>query len=164
MSAENKVTDIRLYRGSNSEENVSPANTGGPGGGGGVDNIEKRVTTLEEDVKVIRGDLTTLTVRSENFSTKADVSDIRAEIAALSGSLRTEFAAHGGAIRTEIADKNGALKAAILESQQAILKEIDIKFEKLADKTRWKWSAVFIPLGVGVAGVLATLLASYLTS
>ncbi|MGC6009950.1 hypothetical protein VU574_04585 [Enterobacter kobei] len=87
----------------------------------------------------------TLTVRSENFATKADVSDIRTEMAELRGE-----------IKTEIAKLRGELKAAMVESQQSILKAID-------EKSRWKWGSVFIPLAVGVAGVLATLLAAHLS-
>ncbi|EMP2223023.1 apolipoprotein A1/A4/E family protein [Enterobacter hormaechei] len=180
----------------------------GGGGGSGMDNLDKRVTALEEDVKVIRNDLTTLMVRSESFATKADISDIRTEMAEYRGSIKqemaesrgsikqemaaqraeikeemaaqrgeikeemaahrgeikAEMAAHRGEIKAEMAALRGELKAAILESQQFLLKEMESRFDKLADKTRWKWSAVFIPLGVGIAGVLATLLASYLTS
>lgn len=129
-----------------------------------MDNLDKRVTALEEDVKVIRNDLTTLMVRSENFATKADISDIRTEMAESRGSIKQEMAAQRGEIKAEMAALRGELKTAILESQQFLLKEMESRFDKLADKTRWKWSAVFIPLGVGIAGVLATLLASYLTS
>lgn len=118
---------------------------GGGDGGGRMENLDKRVTNLESDVKVIRNDLTTLMVRSENFSTKADVSDIRTEMAELRGELKTEMAA-----------LRGDLKAAMVESQQSILKAIE-------EKSRWKWGTVFIPLVVGVAGVLATLLAAHIS-
>lgn len=146
----------------NDNNEVIPAFGGN--GGGGMDNLERRVTALEEDVKVIRNDLTTLMVRSESFATKADISDIRTEMAESRGSIKQEMAAQRGEIKAEMAALRGELKTAILESQQVLLKEMENRFDKLSDKTRWKWSAVFIPLGVGVAGVLATLLASYLTS
>ncbi|MFN1130425.1 hypothetical protein ACJK9F_002976 [Lelliottia nimipressuralis] len=144
----------------------NPNKTGGPGGGG-MDNLERRVSALEDDVKVIRNDLTTLMVRSENFATKADISNIRTEIATLSGSLRKETAEQGGALRaemaeirgeikTEMAALRGELKAAMVESQQSILKAIE-------EKSRWKWGTVFIPLVVGVAAVLATLFAAHLS-
>lgn len=141
---------------------------GGGDGGGRMDNLEKRVTSLEGDVKIIRNDLTTLMVRSENFAAKADISDIRTEISTLSGVLQTEAAEQGGSLRAEIAELRGELKtemavlrgelkAAMAESQQSIIKAIE-------EKSRWKWGTVFIPLVVGVAGVIATLLAAHLSN
>lgn len=178
----------RLARSNDMHDNGSNEGipTFGGNGGGGMDNLDRRVSALEDDVKVIRNDLTTLMVRSENFATKADVSDIRTEIATLSGSLQIVLAEQGGSLRAEIADQGGSLraemsemrgdlrkemadlrgefKAAIIESQQIILDAVDKKFDKIAENTRWKWGTVFIPLAVGVAGVLATLLAARLSS
>lgn len=97
----------------------NPNRTGGPGGGG-MDNLERRVTALEEDVRVIRNDLTTLMVRSESFATKADISDIRTEIAALRGELRTEMSTQGGELRTVMSTQSGELRT---ELQKAINKQ-----------------------------------------
>lgn len=97
----------------------NPNRTGGPGGGG-MDNLERRVTALEEDVRVIRNDLTTLMVRSESFATKADISDIRTEIAALRGELRTEMSTQGGELRIAMSTQSGELRT---ELQKAINKQ-----------------------------------------
>jgi hypothetical protein len=118
MSAENKIADIRLYRGGYNGENESSINTGG--GGGGMDNLERRVTALEEDVKVIRNDLTTLMVRSESFATKADISEIRTEMATLRGELKAEMSAQSGELNTALATQSGNLKT---ELQKAINKQ-----------------------------------------
>ncbi|QXZ18274.1 hypothetical protein [Lelliottia amnigena] len=91
----------------NDSNEVTPAFGGN--GGGGMDNLDKRVTALEEDVKVIRNDLTTLMVRSENFATKADISDIRTEIAESRGSIKQEMAAQRGEIKAEMAALLGEL-------------------------------------------------------
>lgn len=72
----------------------------GPGDGGGMDNLEKRVTNLESDVKVIREDLTTLTVRSENFSTKSDLVELKS---ALHTELRNQTWAFCGLLVAAIA-------------------------------------------------------------
>jgi hypothetical protein len=93
----------------------------GPGDGGGMDNLEKRVTNLEGDVKVIREDLTTLTVRSESFATKADVADIRAEMAEMRGELRTEMAELRGELRSEMSKQYGEINTA-LSTQSGNLK------------------------------------------
>lgn len=151
---------------------------GGSDGDGTMDNLEKRVTNLEGDVKVIRNDLTTIIARSDNFATKADITEINVEITALRGELRTEIAKQGGDIRTEMAKQGGDLStemaklrgelktemaamrgevlAAVNESQQSILRALD-------EKSKWKLGSVFIPLGVGIVGVIATLLAGVLS-
>lgn len=162
---------------------------GGGDGGGRMENLDKRVTNLESDVKVIRNDLTTLMVRSENFATKADVSDIRTEIATLSGSLRTEIAEQGGSLRSELAELSGSLRSELAQQGGSLRSEMaelrgEIKTEMAAlrgelkaamvesqqsilkaieEKSRWKLGTVFIPLVVGVAAVLATLFAAHLS-
>lgn len=118
------------------EDGTMYAKTGGSDGGGTMDNLEKRVTNLEGDVKVIREDLTTLKVRSENFATKSDVSDIRIEMAELRGDLKSEMAA-----------LRGDLNTAIVESKQSILNAI-------AEKSRWKWGSIVIPLAAVVVGAI----------
>lgn len=138
----------------NDNNEVIPAFGGN--GGGGMDNLERRVTALEEDVKVIRNDLTTLMVRSESFATKADISDIRTEMAESRGSIRQEMAESRGELKAEMAALRGEIKAAMFETKQSILTAID-------DKSRWKWGSVFIPLGVGILGALATLLVAHLS-
>ncbi|MGX5075778.1 hypothetical protein [Enterobacter mori] len=71
-------------------------------------------------MRVIRNDLTTLMVRSESFATKADISDIRTEIAALRGELRTEMSTQGGELRTVMSTQSGELRT---ELQKAINKQ-----------------------------------------
>ncbi|WP_246760483.1 hypothetical protein [Erwinia phyllosphaerae] len=48
--------------------------------GGDMDNLEQRVERLEKDTQQIKLDLAVLTSRSENFATKADVAELKAEL------------------------------------------------------------------------------------
>ena len=164
-----QVKDVPLVFPEDRIVRENPNKTGGPGDGGGMDNLERRVTGLEEDVKVIRNDLTKLMVRSEVFATKAEISDLRGEIktdmtslrgelktemAGLRGEIKTDMASLRGELKTEMAELRGELKAELVETKLSILNAIE-------EKSRWKWGSVFIPLGVGVMGVLATLLAAH---
>ena len=79
---------------------LSGTKPGGSDGGGTMDNLEKRVTSLEADVMVIRTELTTLTVRSENFSTKSDLVDLKS---ALHTELRNQTWAFCGLLVAAIA-------------------------------------------------------------
>ncbi|MBV4367722.1 hypothetical protein KUE00_13825 [Erwiniaceae bacterium CMYE1] len=45
-----------------------------------MDNLEQRVERLEKDTQQIKLDLAVLTSRSENFATKADVAELKAEL------------------------------------------------------------------------------------
>jgi len=49
------------------------------GNGENMDILEQRVERLEEDTRQIKLDLAVLTARSENFATKTDVAELRAE-------------------------------------------------------------------------------------
>lgn len=61
-----------------------PSNGGGGGGGGGgsgmSEQLEKRVEKLEGDISEILKELAVLTVRSEQFSTKAEVERLRGDL------------------------------------------------------------------------------------
>ena len=50
------------------------------GNGENMDILEQRVERLEEDTRQIKLDLAVLTARSENFATKTDVAELRAEL------------------------------------------------------------------------------------
>lgn len=154
---------------------IDVGKTGGSDGGGTMDNLEKRVTNLENDVKVIRNDVTTLLVRSENVGTKVDISDIRIEIANLNGGFRTEITDKCGSLRnemiglrgelaTEKAELQSAFKTAITDSQTVILKELDTRFQRIEDKSRWKWGSIVVPLVAALIGGALSALVTILTA
>lgn len=111
---------------------------GGGGGGGSMDNLEKRVERLEENVADIKLNLATLTTRSENFATKADVIGIRVEMAELSGNLKQEIAEVRSELKSDMAD-------------------IRTDFQKeMRTQTAWLCGIVIAAMGV-FAGVIALL-------
>lgn len=108
-----KGGDVLLWPKGYNKSQRNTEDSDGSGGGGGMDNLEKRVTNLEGDVKVVREALTTLTTRSEGFATKSDVSDIRTEMAEMRGDLRKEMAELRGEIKAEMSKQYGELNASL---------------------------------------------------
>lgn len=119
---------------SKKEDEANPNGTGG-GGGGHMEDIVKRVERLESALTETRLELVKLSTRSESFVTKENL-------------LSTK----------------GELKDALQITQEAIIKKIDGRFKDIEEKARWKWGTVVIPLSVGIAGVLATLLVAHFSS
>ncbi|HFI1904540.1 TPA: hypothetical protein ACGPMP_002018 [Enterobacter roggenkampii] len=117
-----------------SKDEANPNGTGG-GGGGRMEDIVKRVERLESALTETRLELVKLSTRSESFVTKENL-------------LSTK----------------GELKDALQITQEAIIKKIDDRFKDIEEKARWKWGTVVIPLSVGIAGVLATLLVAHFSS
>lgn len=60
----------------------------GPGGGGSMSDLERRVGNLETDVRIMRDNLNSVSsdiaVIKANYATKSDISDIKVEIATAS--------------------------------------------------------------------------------
>lgn len=99
-----------------------------------MENLEKRVDKLENSLADLKIELAKLSARAESFSTKSDIAELKGEL---------------------------GLK--IRDSQDLILSKLDERFRAIEEKARWKWGTVIIPLSVGIAGVLATILATHLS-
>ncbi|WP_380181920.1 hypothetical protein [Kalamiella sp. sgz302252] len=75
-----------------------------------TDDLAQRVGKLEQDVAVIRQDVNTLTIRSENFATKVDIANICTEMATMRGEFREEMTAMRGEFKKDMAAMRGELK------------------------------------------------------
>ncbi len=112
------------------------------GNGENMDILEQRFERLEEDTRQIKLDLAVLTARSENFATKTDVAELRAE-------LIKEIAASEARtnIRFEKIDEK-------FERIDEKFERIDEKFERMFEKfndinSRITWT-LMIPALVAV--------------
>ncbi|MGQ6557404.1 hypothetical protein ACUND6_04840 [Serratia sp. IR-2025] len=101
---------------------------GGGGGGGSdmLDRLEKRVDNLERDIAQIRVDLKEIAVRSESFAKTSD-------LLVLKESLLTHFD----------------------EKLKQSSDSMDAKLDKLADKRRWVWSGIVLPI-LAIAATMGT--------
>lgn len=81
----------------------APQTSGLDGGGGPPhdSDMQRRVTSLETDVKAIRDTLTDIRVQLANMPTKDDISPIRADIASIKTSLE------GKATASSVAELKG---------------------------------------------------------
>ncbi|ECI4645532.1 DUF1640 domain-containing protein [Salmonella enterica subsp. salamae] len=156
---------------------------GGDSGGGMLDQLERRVERLEGDTLIIKDKLTTLSVRSESFVTKSDLAELKGELrfdlAQVNGELRADLAQVRGDLRADLGELKSELKSdtssletrmmvnmmqAINNSQNAIMDKMDRRFDRVDDNTKWKWSAIIIPVGsVIVTAVVAFLIAKYVS-
>ena len=120
----------------------------GAGGGGGMtDNLERRVEKLEDGVADIKLDLVRLTERSEQFTTKSDLSELK-------GDLKSDILSH----KSEISNTKSELKLDIVNVKSEFIAAIDKRFDKLEEKARWKWGSVVVPVAVGILSALITFL------
>ncbi|PXM41905.1 hypothetical protein DMT39_14790 [Klebsiella variicola] len=119
----------------------------GNGGGGMSDNLEKRVEKLEDGMSAVKLDLVRLTERSEQFVTKADLSELK-------GELKAEMLG----LRSEISNTKNELKLDIVNVKSEFITAMDTRFDKLEDKARWKWGSVVVPVAVGILSALITFL------
>ncbi|WP_380198681.1 hypothetical protein [Klebsiella pneumoniae] len=114
---------------------------GGSGGGGSMaDNLEKRVEKLEDGISAVKLDLVRLTERSEQFVTKADLSELKGEL------------------KSEISNTKSELKLGIVNVKSELIEAMDKRFDKLEEKARWKWGSVVVPVAVGILSALITFL------
>lgn len=108
-------------------DNIDTEYGSGNGGGGGMlERLEKRVDNLERDIAQIRVDLKEIAVRSEFFATKNDLLTLKESIL------------------TQIDEK-------LKQSSD----HLDAKLDKLADKRRWVWSGIVIPI-LAIAATMGT--------
>jgi len=119
------------------------------GNGENMDILEQRVERLEEDTRQIKLDLAVLTARSENFATKKDVAELRAE-------LIKEIAASEARtnIRFEKIDEKFERIDEKFERIDEKFERIDEKFERMFEKfndinSRITWT-LMIPALVAV--------------
>ncbi|HDY3604529.1 TPA: hypothetical protein RQ360_001280 [Klebsiella michiganensis] len=123
----------------------------GNGGGGMSDNLEKRVEKLEDGISAVKLDLVRLIERSEQFVTKADLSELK-------GDLRSEIIGLKGDVKASIAEINLNTFKAIKDSQESTLKVVQDRFDKLDEIARWKWGNIIIPIVMGVFGAVVAYL------
>lgn len=124
---------------------------GGGGNEGMLEKLEKRVEKLEEDISSVKLDLVRLTERSEQFVTKADLSELK-------GDLKSEIIGLKGDIKASVAEINLNTFKAIKESQESTLKVVQDRFDKLDEIARWKWGNIIIPIVMGVFGAVVAYL------
>lgn len=78
----------------------------GNDGGNGMDDLKKRVERTEDNIAQIKIDLSKLTTRAEEFSTKSDVlalkTDLKTEIASLRNEQKTETASLKSELQKEL--------------------------------------------------------------
>ncbi len=116
----------------------------GQGGGGGVDDIVKRLENVESAVTEIRADVREIKVILPTLATKAELAELRgevhgdirevrmaispcatkAELSAVEGSLRSELKAVEGSLRSELRAVEGALRSEIHALEARITKWI----------------------------------------
>lgn len=89
---------------SDTEEEHRTYGGGNGGGDGSMDNLEKRVGKLEEDVADIKLNIAILTTRSESFATKADVAGMQTVMAETQGNLRREMSDLRGELKLEVSE------------------------------------------------------------
>lgn len=112
--------------------------------------LERRVERLEGDTLIIKDKLTALSVRSESFATKSDLAELKSELKSDMSSLETRMMVN--------------MMQAINNSQNAIMEKMDRRFDRVDDNTKWKWSAIIIPVGsVILTAVVAFLIAKYVS-
>ena len=105
-----------------------------------MEKLTQRVERLEEDTHQIKQDLAVLTARSENFATKADVAELRAELKADQYEMRVELLREIGACdmranaRFEKIDEqlSGFNEKLIKVDEQ--FKRIDERFERVDER------------------------------
>ncbi|RRZ93023.1 hypothetical protein EGK14_09280 [Erwinia sp. 198] len=114
-----------------------------------MDILEQRVERLEEDTRQIKIDLAVLTARSENFATKTDVAELRAEL--IKEIAASEARAN---IRFEKLDEKFERIDEKFERIDEKFERIDEKFERMFEKfndinSRITWT-LMIPALVAV--------------
>jgi len=82
-----------------------------PADGGQVEDILKRLGNVEADVSELKSNVSTILATIPHLATKADVKDLRAEMAAQFGSLRAEMADQLGSVRADMSAQIGSLRA-----------------------------------------------------
>lgn len=140
------MSSVSEFRRSNSTNDV-PWKKDGDGGDGMSDNLEKRVEKLEDGMSTVKLDLVRLTERSEQFVTKADLSELK-------GELKAEMLG----LKSEISNTKSELKLDIVNVKNEFIEALDKRFDKLEDKARWKWGGVVVPVAVGILSALITFL------
>lgn len=142
-----KNRNIRVVDGNTAHEDDVIWDGGGSGGDGMSDNLEKRVEKLEDGISAVKLDLVRLTERSEQFVTKADLSELK-------GELKAEMLG----LKSEISNTKNELKLDIVNVKNEFITAMDTRFDKLEDKARWKWGSVVVPVSVGILSALITFL------
>lgn len=177
------VTPIRPGIDNNSNDAPSFSGGGGNSGGGMLDQLERRVERLEGDTLIIKDKLTVLSVRSESFVTKSDLAELKGELRFDLAQVRGDLRADLGELKSELKSDMSSLETrimvnmmqAISNSQNAIMDKMDKRcdritedvnrrFDRVDDNTKWKWSAIIIPVGsVIVTAAVAFLIAKYVS-
>lgn len=123
---------------------------GGSSGGGMSDKLERRIERLEGDLSLTRNDLATLTERTTNLSTKADVGEVKgelkADIAHLKGELKSDTAHLKEQLKSDINSLKGELTEAMDKRFDKIMDEMNRRFDKVDDNTKWRWSGIIVPV------------------
>lgn len=84
---------------------------GGPfgGGGGGMDEILKRLGAIESSVSEIRVQVSAIAAVMPHLATMADVAELRVEMRSESGSVRSETSSQISSARGEISSLKGEM-------------------------------------------------------
>ena len=98
--------------------------SGGGGGGNMTEDLAQRVGKLEQDVAVIRQDVNTLTIRSENFATKVDIANLCTEMAAMRGEFKEDMAAMRGEFKEDMANMRGEFKGEMADMRGSFQAEL----------------------------------------
>ncbi|EFM9182927.1 DUF1640 domain-containing protein [Escherichia coli] len=114
------------------------------------DKLERRIERLEGDLSLTRNDLATLTERTTNLSTKADVGEVKgelkADIAHLKGELKSDTAHLKEQLKSDINSLKGELTEAMDKRFDKIMDEMNRRFDKVDDNTKWRWSGIIVPV------------------
>ena len=95
---------------------IADSFSGSGSGGGGVDDISRRLSNVETDVSELRAEVHSISATIPHLATAASVSDLRSEVAAISAILphlatKADLKAEIGRVETKVA----SLEAAIIK-------------------------------------------------
>jgi hypothetical protein len=126
---------------------VPPANSNG--GGGGMDDILRRLGAVESAVFEVREQVIGIAATIPGLATKTDVGDVRVEVSELRGEVRSiaatlphlatkaDLSAEIGSVRADLKSEIGSVRAAISALETSIIK--------------WLIATVIAATGLGVA-------------
>jgi hypothetical protein len=115
------VSRVMEYDFNSDRSRSTPGGICAGSGGGGMDDVMKRLGVLERDMSDLKVQVGSIAAQLPHLATKAEIGDLKAMTSAEIGGLRAMTSAEIGGLRATTSAEIGDLRAAISEAKTSIV-------------------------------------------